>query len=160
MPFDRCSPVFSVRDKKFQKVTNWSALVPEISSEQRDLWPFWLLHVVWMQWNEWSKISVCVVEGPQIVKIWHQMDDSSFLQRCQFCMLAMYNGYMHKCICVYLYDYANQMYVYILWIYFNIYNCTPWSVNVLINRPMQWSHCHSTNSAAWVPEMHTHNIWN
>ena len=95
-----------------------------------------------------------------VVKIWHQMDDSSFLQRCQFCMLAMYNGYMHKCICVYLYDYANQMYVYILWIYLNIHNCTPWSVNVLINRPMQWSHCHSTNSAAWVPEMHTHNIWN
>ena len=31
--------------QNFQKVTNWSALVPEISSEQRDLWPFWLLHV-------------------------------------------------------------------------------------------------------------------
>ena len=34
-------PVFSVRDKNFQKVTNWSALLPEISSEQRDLWPFY-----------------------------------------------------------------------------------------------------------------------
>ena len=31
--------------KNFRKVTNWSSLVPEISSEQRDLWPFWLLHV-------------------------------------------------------------------------------------------------------------------
>ena len=38
-------------DKNFQKVTNWSALVPEISSEQRNLWPFGLLDVVWMQWN-------------------------------------------------------------------------------------------------------------
>ena len=37
--------------QKFQKVTNWSALVPEISPEQRDLWPFGLLDVVWMQWN-------------------------------------------------------------------------------------------------------------
>ena len=27
------------------------ALVSEISSEQRDLWPFRLLDVVWMQWN-------------------------------------------------------------------------------------------------------------
>ena len=45
MPLDRCSPAFSVRDNNFQKVTNWSALVPEISSEQRDLWPFWLLSV-------------------------------------------------------------------------------------------------------------------
>ena len=45
MSLDRCSPVFSVRDKKFQEVTNWSALVPEINSEQRDLWPFWLLPV-------------------------------------------------------------------------------------------------------------------
>ena len=27
------------------------ALVPEISSEQRDLWPFGLLGVVWMEWN-------------------------------------------------------------------------------------------------------------
>ena len=51
MPKVRCSPVFSVRDKNFQKVTNWSALVPEISSEQRDLWPFRLLDVIWMQWN-------------------------------------------------------------------------------------------------------------
>ena len=51
MPLDRCSPVFSLRDKNFHKVTNWSALVPEISSEQRDLWPFGLLDVVWMQWN-------------------------------------------------------------------------------------------------------------
>ena len=37
--------------QNFQKVTNWSALVPEISPEQRDLWPFGLLDVVWMQWN-------------------------------------------------------------------------------------------------------------
>ena len=28
----------SVRDKNFQKVTNWRTLVPGISSEQRDLW--------------------------------------------------------------------------------------------------------------------------
>ena len=34
MPLDRCSPVFSVWDKNFQKVTNWSALVPEINSQQ------------------------------------------------------------------------------------------------------------------------------
>ena len=39
MSLDRCSPAFSVNDKKFQKVTNWSALVPGISSEQRNLWP-------------------------------------------------------------------------------------------------------------------------
>ena len=39
VPLDRCSPVFSVRDKIFQKVTNWSALAPEIISEQRDLCP-------------------------------------------------------------------------------------------------------------------------
>ena len=45
----------------FQKVTNWSGLVSEISSEQRDLWPFRLFDVVWMQWNEWSGISLCVV---------------------------------------------------------------------------------------------------
>ena len=35
--------------QKFKKVTNWSALVPKISSEQRDLWPFRLLDAVWMQ---------------------------------------------------------------------------------------------------------------
>ena len=51
MSLDRCSPAFSVNDKHFQKVTNWSALVPGISSEQRDLWPFRLLDLVWMQWN-------------------------------------------------------------------------------------------------------------
>ena len=51
MSLDRCSPVFSVRDKHFQKVTNWSALVPEISSAQRDLWPFRIFDLVWMQWN-------------------------------------------------------------------------------------------------------------
>ena len=33
VPLDRWSPVFS------GKVTNWRALVPEISLEQRDLWP-------------------------------------------------------------------------------------------------------------------------
>ena len=33
VPLDRWSPVFS------GKVTNWRALVPKISSEQRDLWP-------------------------------------------------------------------------------------------------------------------------
>ena len=71
MPLDRCSPAFSVRDKNFQKVTNWSALVPEISSEQRDLWPFGLLDVVWMQWIDWSGISLWVVQGPQKAEIWH-----------------------------------------------------------------------------------------
>ena len=95
MSLDRCSPVFSVRDKNFQKVTNWSALVPEINSEQRDLWPFSLLPVALIQWNEWSKMSVYVVKGPQIVKKWHQIDDSSLLQKCQFCMLAMYKGQYH-----------------------------------------------------------------
>ena len=45
VPLDRCSPAYSGRDKKFQKVTNWSALVPEISSERHNLCPFWLLHV-------------------------------------------------------------------------------------------------------------------
>ena len=95
MSLDRCSPVFSVRDKIFQKVTNWSALVPEINSEQRDLWPFWLLPVALIQCNEWSKISVYVVKVPQIVKKWHQIDDSSLLQKCQFCMLAMYKGQYH-----------------------------------------------------------------
>ena len=34
-----------------QNFKNWSALVPEISSELRDFWPFGLLDVVWMQWN-------------------------------------------------------------------------------------------------------------
>ena len=95
MSLDRCSPVFSVRDKNFQKVTNWSALVPEINSEQRDLWPLWLMPVALIQWNEWSKICVYVVKGPQIVKKWHQIDDSSLLQKCQFCMLAMYKGQYH-----------------------------------------------------------------
>ena len=42
----------------------------------------------------WSRLH-------QIAEIWHQIDDPSLLQKCQFCMLAMYNGYMHKCICVY-----------------------------------------------------------
>ena len=28
------------------------------------LWPFALLDVVWMQWNEWSGISLWVVQGP------------------------------------------------------------------------------------------------
>ena len=37
------------------------ALVSKISSEQRDLWPFRLFDVVWMQWNEWSGISLWVV---------------------------------------------------------------------------------------------------
>ena len=92
MPFDRCSPAFSVREIFFQKVTNWSALVPGISSEQRDLWPFRLLDVVWMQWNMWSGISLWVVQGPQNAEIWHYIDDFSLLQKCQFCMLAMYNG--------------------------------------------------------------------
>ena len=32
--------------QKFSESQNWSALVPEISSEQRDLWPFGLLDVV------------------------------------------------------------------------------------------------------------------
>ena len=95
MSLDQCSPVFSVRDKHFQKVTNWSALVPDINSEQRDLWPFWLMPVALIQWNEWSKICVYVVKGPQIVKKWHQIDDSSLLQKCQFCMLAMYKGQYH-----------------------------------------------------------------
>ena len=81
--------------QKFQKVTNWSALVPDINSEQRDLWPFWLMPVALIQWNEWSKICVYVVKGPQIVKKWHQIDDSSLLQKCQFCMLAMYKGQYH-----------------------------------------------------------------
>ena len=45
VPLNRGSPAFSVRDKYFQKVTNWSALVTEISLEQRNLWPFWLLPV-------------------------------------------------------------------------------------------------------------------
>ena len=92
---DQSSPVFSVRDKNFQKVTNWSALVPDINSEQRDLWLFWLMPVALIQWNEWSKICVFVVKGPQIVKKWHQIDDSSLLQKCQFCMLAMYKGQYH-----------------------------------------------------------------
>ena len=95
MPLDRCSPAFSVNDKNFQKVTNWSALVPGISSEQRDLWPFHLLDLVWMQRNEWSGISLWVVHGPQKAEIWHQIDDLSLLQKCQFCMLAMYNGQYH-----------------------------------------------------------------
>ena len=95
MSLDRCSPVFSVRDKNFQKVTNWSTLVPEINSEQRDLWPFWLLPVALIQWKEWPKICVYVVKEPQIVKKWHQIDDSSLLQKCQFCMLAMYKGQYH-----------------------------------------------------------------
>ena len=38
---------------------------------------------------------VYVVKGPQIVKKWHQIDDSSLLQECQFCMLAMYKGQYH-----------------------------------------------------------------
>ena len=33
VPLDGCTPAFFVRDKNFQKVTNWSALVPEISWE-------------------------------------------------------------------------------------------------------------------------------
>ena len=37
------------------------ALVSKISSERRDLWPFRLFDVVWMQWNEWSGISLWVV---------------------------------------------------------------------------------------------------
>ena len=48
-------------DKNFQKVTNYSALVPEISSEERDLWSFGILHVALMQWNELSGISVWVI---------------------------------------------------------------------------------------------------
>ena len=86
---DRCSPEFSGRDKKIQKVTNWSALVPEINSEWRNLWPFWLLHVASLQWKEWSVISVCVVLEPEIAAIWHKIDDPSLLQKCQFCMLAI-----------------------------------------------------------------------
>ena len=57
VPLDRCSPAYSGRDKKFRKVTNWSALVPEISSEQHNLCPLWLLHVASMQWREWSGCS-------------------------------------------------------------------------------------------------------
>ena len=34
VPLDRCFPACSVRDKTFQKVTNWSALVPEIGAAQ------------------------------------------------------------------------------------------------------------------------------
>ena len=61
VPLDRCSPAFSVRGENFQKVTNWSALVPQISSEQRDVWPFHLLHAAQMQWNVWSEISLWVI---------------------------------------------------------------------------------------------------
>ena len=92
MPLDRCSPAFSVRDKNFQKVTNWSALVPEISSVQRDLWPFRLLDVVWMQWNEWSGISLRVVKKPRYDI---RLMTSHFLQKCQFSMPALYNGQYH-----------------------------------------------------------------
>ena len=60
MPLDRCSPVFSVRDKSFQKVTNWSALVPEINSEQRELWP--LVY--------WTQLECNGVSGPQLVCGW------------------------------------------------------------------------------------------
>ena len=61
VPLDRCSPAYSGRDKKFQKVTNWSVLVPEISSERHNFCPFWLLHVASMQWKEWFLISVSVL---------------------------------------------------------------------------------------------------
>ena len=47
--------------KCFHEVTNWSALGPEISSEQRNIWPLWLLRVASMQWKEWYGISVWVV---------------------------------------------------------------------------------------------------
>ena len=57
LPLDWCSPAFSGRYKKIKKVTNWSALVAEISLEQHHLWPFGLLHVASMQWKEWSPIS-------------------------------------------------------------------------------------------------------
>ena len=89
MPLDRCSPAFSVRDKNFQKVTNWSALVPEISSVQRDLWPFRLLDVVWMQWNEWSGISLRVVKKPRYdirLMTSHFFRNVSF--PCQPCIMA------------------------------------------------------------------------
>ena len=84
VPLDRCSPVFSVRDKKFQKVTNWSALVPEISLEQRDLWPLGLLDVVWMQWNKWSGISLWVVQGPQKAEINIRLMTSHFYRNVSF----------------------------------------------------------------------------
>ena len=46
---------------------------PESSSEQRDLWPFRLLDLVWRQWNKWSRISLWVhaIQVPQKAKIWH-----------------------------------------------------------------------------------------
>ena len=65
MSLDRCSPAFSVNDKNFQKVTNWSALVPGISSEQHGLWQ--------------PRYDI-------------RLMTSHFFQKCQFCMLAMYNG--------------------------------------------------------------------
>ena len=46
--------------QKFSE-SNWSALLSEISSEQRDLWLFRLFDVIWMQWDEWSGFSLCVV---------------------------------------------------------------------------------------------------
>ena len=61
-------------------------LVPEISSEWRNLRPFWFLHVASMQWKESSIISVRMAWGPQIAVIWHQIDVPSLLQKCQFCM--------------------------------------------------------------------------
>ena len=73
--------------QKIQKVTNWSALVPEISSEQCDLWSFHLLHGAEMQWNEGSGISMCVVL--QIAEVWDWIDTSSLLQKYQLCMLAI-----------------------------------------------------------------------
>ena len=37
--------------QKFSESHKMKRFWPEISSEQRDLWPFGLLDVVWMQWN-------------------------------------------------------------------------------------------------------------
>ena len=37
--------------QNFSESHKLKRLVPEISSEQHDLWPFHLLDAVWMQWN-------------------------------------------------------------------------------------------------------------
>ena len=59
--FGSMLPFILCKRQKFSESHKLKRFVPEINSEQRDLWPFWLLPVAFIQWNEWSKISVCVV---------------------------------------------------------------------------------------------------
>ena len=88
--------LFSLWETKiFRKLQTEALWCPESIQSSAICDRFWLLPVALIQWNEWSKISVYVVKGPQIVKKWHQIDDSSLLQKCQFCMLAMYKGQYH-----------------------------------------------------------------